>query len=178
MMLKNAEVDDDASLRPDEQHLPTAPTPNLETAPAAPLIERIEPIQPPTPPNEPIEGAEPATPLATETGNANPAGTASTGTTVVGGNVPNAQSVVAGMGAGFRRCYNRGLQTNPNMKGSMRIIARIGKNGEVILANAAGGSGLSQDVIACVVTRVKSAQFDPPTGGGAVVVIPVSFVSQ
>ncbi len=107
------------------------------------------------------------------TGSANVGGAA-----VSGGNVANASSVVAGMAAGFRRCYNRGLQNDPTMKGSVRITAKIGPNGEVLSASPSGGGGLGGDVISCVVARVQSAQFAPPEGGGATVVIPVSFVSQ
>ena len=81
------------------------------------------------------------------------------------------------MAAGFRRCYNNGLKEDPNMKGTVRITARIGPNGEVLGASASG-SGISGSVIGCVQARVASAQFSPPEGGGATIVIPVSFVSQ
>jgi hypothetical protein len=81
------------------------------------------------------------------------------------------------MAAGFRRCYNKGLQEDPNMKGSVRITAKIGPNGEVLSASPSG-SGLSGSVVSCVAARVSSAQFAPPEGGGATVVIPVTFVSQ
>jgi hypothetical protein len=107
-----------------------------------------------------------------------PVGSASIGgASVSGGSVTNASSVVAGMGAGFRRCYNKGLQEDPNMKGSVRITAKIGPNGEV-LSVSPSGSGLSGTVISCVASRVSSAQFAPPEGGGATIVIPVTFVSQ
>lgn len=100
------------------------------------------------------------------------------GAAVSGGSVANASAVVAGMAAGFRRCYNNGLKEDPNMKGSVRITARIGPNGEVLSASASGGGGLSGSVIGCVQARVASAQFSPPEGGGATVVIPVTFISQ
>jgi hypothetical protein len=107
-----------------------------------------------------------------------PVGNASIGGAAVsGGSVANASSVVAGMAAGFRRCYNKGLQEDPNMKGSVRITAKIGPNGEVLSASPSG-SGLSGTVVSCVAARVSSAQFAPPEGGGATVVIPVTFVSQ
>jgi hypothetical protein len=107
-----------------------------------------------------------------------PVGNASIGgASVSGGNVANASSVVAGMAAGFRRCYNKGLAEDPNMKGSVRITAKIGPNGEVLSASPSG-SGLSGTVVSCVAARVSSAQFAPPEGGGATVVIPVTFVSQ
>jgi hypothetical protein len=108
-----------------------------------------------------------------------PVGSASIGgASVSGGSVANASAVVAGMAAGFRRCYNKGLSEDPNMKGSVRITAKIGPNGEVLGASPSGGGGLSGTVISCVAARVSSAQFAPPEGGGATVVIPVTFVSQ
>jgi hypothetical protein len=108
-----------------------------------------------------------------------PTGNASIGgASVSGGSVANASSVVAGMAAGFRRCYNRGLQEDPNMKGSVRITAKIGPNGEVLSASPSGGGGLSGTVTGCVAARVSSAQFAPPDGGGATIVIPVSFQPQ
>ncbi|AUX24855.1 hypothetical protein SOCEGT47_053950 [Sorangium cellulosum] len=100
------------------------------------------------------------------------------GAAVSGGSVSNAPAVVARMTAGFRRCYNKGLQEDPTMKGSVRITARVGPNGEVLSATPSGGSTLSGTVISCVVARVQSAQFAPPEGGGATIVIPVTFVSQ
>jgi hypothetical protein len=100
------------------------------------------------------------------------------GASVAGGSVANASAVVAGMAAGFRRCYNKGLQENPEMKGSVRISAKIGPNGEVLGASPSGGGGLSGTVISCVAARVASAQFSPPEGGGATIVIPVSFFPQ
>jgi len=108
-----------------------------------------------------------------------PTGNASIGgAAVAGGSVANASSVVAGMAAGFRRCYNRGLQEDPTMKGSVKITAKIGPNGEVLGASPSGGGGLSGTVISCVASRVASAQFAPPDGGGATIVIPVSFFPQ
>src|SRR5262249_43081874 len=62
-----------------------------------------------------------------------PVGSANVGGAITsGGNVANASAVVAGMAAGFRRCYNKGLTEDPSMKGSVRITARIGPNGEVL----------------------------------------------
>src|SRR4029079_13113167 len=108
-----------------------------------------------------------------------PVGSASIGgASVSGGNVANASAVVAGMAAGCRRCYNNGLKEDPNMKGSVRVTARIGPNGEVLSASASGGGGLSGSVVGCVQGRVASASFTPPEGGGATIVIPVTFVSQ
>lgn len=114
-----------------------------------------------------------------------PSGSAKQGTVTINaepgfadGVVSNASMVVAGMAAGFRRCYNRGLQENPNMKGSLRITAKVGPNGEVLSATASPNSGLSQSVVSCLTLRVSSAQFAKPNGGGATLVIPVSLLPQ
>jgi len=100
------------------------------------------------------------------------------GASVSGGSVGNAGAVVASMAAGFRRCYQRGLAEDPNMKGSIRITARIGPNGEVASASPGGGGGLSGTVTSCVAGVVSSRTFDKPEGGGATIVIPVSFFPQ
>jgi hypothetical protein len=96
-----------------------------------------------------------------------------------GGDLPDAGSVVSGMRGGFRACYNRGLAEDPTMKGSVRITASVGPNGEVKSAQASvGGGSLSSAVVSCLAARVRSAQFSPPTGGGATLVIPVIFDVQ
>lgn len=100
------------------------------------------------------------------------------GASVSAGSVSNAGAVVAGMAAGFRRCYNRGLQEDPAMKGSMKVTAGIGPNGEVLSAVASGGDTLSATVKSCVSARVSAAQFAPPDGGGATITIPVTFSQQ
>jgi hypothetical protein len=110
---------------------------------------------------------------------ARPPGRANVEPPTVGGSVvPNAASTVARMAPGFHRCYKRGLDIDPTIRGTVRIRATIGHNGEVTSAVPSGGAGLGDVVVPCVVQRVVSTQFDPPAGGGAVVVIPVSFQPQ
>jgi hypothetical protein len=58
------------------------------------------------------------------------------------------------------------------------IVAKVGPNGEVLSATPQGGGGLGTEVVDCVVRRVKSASFAPPEGGGATIVIPVTFALQ
>lgn len=95
-----------------------------------------------------------------------------------GGVVSNAQQVVAAMRAGLRACYKHGLDIDPTMQGSVRVIATVGANGEVVSARPSGASGLSQEVVRCVTNRVSGAQFSAPQGGNATIVIPMSFRSQ
>jgi hypothetical protein len=105
-------------------------------------------------------------------GNANVGGAA-----VSGGAVANASRVVAGMRAGFRNCFNRELASNPDAQGTIRLTIRVGPGGEVQSVTAAPSGNLGS-AVECVKARAKSASFDPPDGGSAVVVVPVTFVKQ
>jgi hypothetical protein len=108
-----------------------------------------------------------------------PKGNASVGGAAVsGGSVSNAARVVAGMRAGFRNCYQRGLAENPDASGSIRLTIRVGPGGEVAGVSPAPSGSLPASVISCVVARAQAAQFDPPEGGSAVIAVPVTFVKQ
>ena len=97
---------------------------------------------------------------------------------VAGGTVNNAQRIVAGMNAGFRSCYQRGLNTNPDMSGSVRVTATISPGGEVSGVTVAQTGSISGEVASCIANRVRSARFDPPEDGMATIVIPVTLVQQ
>ncbi|MBK8939692.1 MAG: AgmX/PglI C-terminal domain-containing protein [Polyangiaceae bacterium] len=98
------------------------------------------------------------------------------GATVTGGDVSNASAVVAGMAAGLRRCYNRGLNEDPTMQGSLKLNVAVGPNGEVLSATPVGVKGLSGTVASCAAAVASSRSFDKPGGGSATITIPVSFM--
>jgi hypothetical protein len=84
---------------------------------------------------------------------------------VTGGPIANAARVVAGMRAGFRACYNRALANNANIgNGSVSLGVAVGPNGEVLSAEVSSPARirLTNDVVDCIVRRVKSAHFAPP----------------
>jgi len=108
-----------------------------------------------------------------------PKGNASVGGAAVsGGTVSNASRVVAGMRAGFRACYQRGLAENPDAAGSIRLTIRVGAGGEVAGVSASQSGSLPASVVSCVQARAQAAQFDAPEGGSAVIAVPVTFVKQ
>ncbi|MCA9629845.1 MAG: AgmX/PglI C-terminal domain-containing protein [Myxococcales bacterium] len=100
------------------------------------------------------------------------------GAAVAGGSVSNASRVVAGMRAGFRACYQRGLAQNPDAQGSIRLSIRVGPGGEVQGVSASASGNLPGSVVGCVQSRASAAQFSPPEGGSAVISVPVTFVKQ
>ncbi len=100
------------------------------------------------------------------------------GASVSGGTLANAARVVAGMRAGFRNCFQRGLAEDPSIQGSLRLLINVGPSGEVTNATPGNVSGLPPAVVACVVSRARAAQFDAPEGGPSTITVPVTFVSQ
>jgi hypothetical protein len=130
-------------------------------------------IEPSSPPGPRLEDPVLPTPGTELRGN-----TVFAPSTISGGNIPNAERVVAGMRAGFRACYNRGLKDDPKQTGSLTVVAKVGAAGEVVSATPTKVTGLNKDVADCVVRRVKSAQFDRPSTGSAQITIPITFVQE
>ena len=109
-----------------------------------------------------------------------PKGSASIGdASVAGGQVSDAARVVATMRAGFRACYRRGQDENPDIEGKIALSIKVGPTGQVMSVTATKTGNLPQSVVDCVKARANSANFTPPQGGGvAVVQVPVTFVKQ
>jgi hypothetical protein len=99
------------------------------------------------------------------------------GAGVAGGSVANASSVVARMRGRFRRCYQQGLNTNPEMQGSVTLTAKVGPNGEVLGVGGGGGGSLGP-IVGCLKAVVSGGAFSPPDGGSAIITIPITFVKQ
>jgi hypothetical protein len=98
------------------------------------------------------------------------------GAGVAGGAVANANAVVARMKGRFRACYQAGLNGNPDMAGSVVLVAKLGPNGEV--QGVSGGGGSLGPIIGCLKSVVSGGGFSPPDGGSAVISIPITFVKQ
>ena len=113
-----------------------------------------------------------------ETAVKGPTGDAQIGQTSSSVPINNAERVVANLRRRFKSCYDKGLQSDPSMSGSVTIAAKVGPNGEVQSADPAGGSGLSAEVVQCIQRAVRSATFDSPGSSTATINIPVKFVQQ
>lgn len=109
-----------------------------------------------------------------------PKGSANVGdASVAGGSVSDAARVVAAMRAGFRACYRRGQNENPDIEGKIALSIKVGPTGQVSSVTATTSGNLPSSVVDCVKARATSANFAPPQGGGmAVVQVPVTFVKQ
>jgi hypothetical protein len=104
-----------------------------------------------------------------------PSGDVAMGGPVGGAGVANAARVIAGMRAGFRRCYARSLAEDPDASGSVRLEIRIGPDGDVTSATATPTGNMSKNALACIEARARAGVFDRPKGGGATLVVPFTF---
>ncbi len=76
----------------------------------------------------------------------------------------------------FKHCYQMGLVADPTMSGTVKVVVKIDKSGEVVDVQNGGGSGLSPDVVACVMRVTRVARFEAPGGAGTTIDIPVKLV--
>jgi hypothetical protein len=143
--------------------------------PAAPPGPFGPAAPPPSPPVTASPLPPPATPPVPPTANS---GIARDPSRPANGTVGNAGSVVGAMAPDFRRCYNTGLTQNPDMEGSVKLTVKIGPSGEVVSVTPEDAKGLSAEVVSCLAQRVKSASFAAPEGGGAIIVIPLTFTTK
>jgi hypothetical protein len=109
---------------------------------------------------------------------AGPTGKVDVGATTATVAVANAGAVVARLRAGFRSCYNAGLNVDPTMSGRVMLSVKIAPNGEVASTSPSGNTGLSDSVVQCLMRRVRNAQFDAPGPTGSTLQIPITFVQQ
>ena len=107
-----------------------------------------------------------------------PGGSVSFGSASIrGGAIPNADSVIAGMGGDMRRCHATALKADAAAHGAIRVTVRVDVSGGVVVIDESH-EGLTPDLVSCVITRVQSAKFPPPEGAAATVVIPISFAAK
>jgi len=95
---------------------------------------------------------------------------------VSGGRVPDVDRVLASMRGLLGVCYRHGLATNTQQAGTLRIAAALGQLGEVVRATAERSDTISDETTECVLRRVRSVTFAPPTGSSVRVRFNVSFL--
>jgi len=77
--------------------------------------------------------------------------------------VPDDTGVVVRLRPGLRACATKALQQDPNEQGRLGVQVEIAANGEVTTASVVNNTGLSQATVACMLARVRRAQFPPGT---------------
>jgi hypothetical protein len=93
--------------------------------------------------------------------------------------VSNAEAVIRSqIHPGAKRCYQRGLESNPGQAGKLVILIKVAPSGEVDSVNVASNTGLDPGVAACIASVARRAKFDPPGASGSTISVPFNFVKQ
>ena len=98
------------------------------------------------------------------------------GSTSVSGRMPPEviQRIVRQNFGRMRLCYERGLQSNPNLQGRIAVRFVIGRDGSVSTVGS-GGTDLPTDVASCVIRSFYGLSFPQPEGGVVNVTYPLTF---
>jgi hypothetical protein len=83
------------------------------------------------------------------------------------------QSVVRSNYDTFKRCYERGLAANPELRGRVMVRFVIQRDGTVGKKNIADNSLTDCRVAECVRDGFSGLKFSPPEGGTVTVVYPI-----
>jgi hypothetical protein len=93
--------------------------------------------------------------------------------------VSNAEAVIRSqIHPGAKRCYQKGLESDPTQAGRLVILIKVGPSGEVESASVASNSGLSGGVAGCIASVARRAKFDAPGANGSTISVPFNFVKQ
>jgi hypothetical protein len=93
--------------------------------------------------------------------------------------VANAEAVIRSqIGPGAKRCYQRGLETDPSQAGKLVIAIKVAPSGEVDTVSTSSNSGLSSQVESCIKGVARRAKFDPPGAAGSTLSVPFNFLKQ
>jgi TonB family protein len=93
--------------------------------------------------------------------------------------VSNAEAVIRSqIHPGAKRCYQKGLESDPTQSGRIVILIKVSPSGEVDSASVASNSGISPAVAACITGTARRAKFDPPGASGSTISVPFNFVKQ
>jgi len=78
----------------------------------------------------------------------------------------------------WRRCYQKGLETDPTQAGSVLITIHLMPDGEVSGVNVEGKSGVSPQVTACALSVVRRLTFQAPGSPGSTLRVMLRFALQ
>ncbi len=116
--------------------------------------------------------------IATATGAAGDPELRPSSVVVTGGAVANANAVVAGMTAGFKRCYGKALHETGSVTGTIRVTVELDATGAVKSTERVVTGNVSSALANCVIARAGSADFGAPDRLPSTVTFLMTFDSK
>ncbi|HKQ69851.1 MAG TPA: VIT domain-containing protein [Polyangiaceae bacterium] len=95
----------------------------------------------------------------------------------VSGGLPRevVERITRAAGGRFRRCYEMGLQRNPELAGRLGVRFVIGESGQVVASSPTASTLGDGAVEACVTATVRTLSFPAPEGGFVTVMQTLTF---
>jgi len=79
---------------------------------------------------------------------------------------------------GAKRCYQKGLESDPTQSGRLVVTIKVSPSGEVDSAGVAINGGLSPGVANCISSVARRAKYNAPGSNGSMISVPFNFVKQ
>jgi hypothetical protein len=93
--------------------------------------------------------------------------------------ISNAEAIIRSqIHPGAKRCYQKGLESDPTQAGRLVILIKVAPSGEVDSVAVSANTGLSAGVASCIQSVARRAKFDPPGASGSTISVPFNFVRQ
>lgn len=90
----------------------------------------------------------------------------------------DAVAVIARSRARFRACYQRALNENPEVAGSVSLTLSVASDGKVQSVTASPSVGLPSNLFVCLQRAAETMAFSPPPGGAAKIVVPLTLARE
>ena len=161
----------------------SSPTTTTQSATAvqsvAPPPPQLPQFAPPPPPKIEEEVDAGPAPSAKATGQAAaPGGAGPCGKCTEGQTSPALNTALRSRVQSTQSCYNRALQHNSEVAGSMTVSVQVGSTGAVCGASIVNDSVHSNEVSSFVLGRIRGQSFPPPTSGCVTLNIPIAFATK
>ncbi len=148
----------------------------VSSAPPPPQLPQFAPPPPPKLDEEVDAGPAPSAKGTSQA--AAPGGAGLCGKCTEGQTSPALNTALRSRVQSTQSCYNRALQKNSEVAGSMTVSVQVGSTGAVCGASIVNDSVHSNEVSSCVLGRIRGQSFPPPTSGCVTLNIPIAFATK
>jgi len=76
----------------------------------------------------------------------------------------------------LRRCYNRAVKNDPNLRAAIKLTIDVAPDGTVTKAIVHATPSIPGELEQCLVAAAAKVAFDPPGGNGATFELPINLV--
>jgi hypothetical protein len=152
------------------------PAPALPSSSSAAEQPKVVAPPPPPPPPEEEPSASAAASVAPPTKAARAVN--SCGGECKGEVSSELRTYLAGRAGQGRKCYERALLQNGNLKGRMRVQLRLSAQGQLCSAAMASDELQDSGLTACILQMFRNSVYPVPKNGCVDVAVPMSFVPQ